>query len=104
MYSTTSYGGRPSLHSRPMSTDTRASGTSSSGGTELMMDIMAGQASVDVRDCMWKIMSWDEVEDAKKVRRVPLPFFCSPNKRSDSIFPTSDHLRNSSCSRIAFRV
>lgn len=80
MYSTTSYGGRPSLHSRPMSTDTRASGTSSSGGTELMMDIMAGQASVDVRDCMWKIMSWDEVEDAKKVCRVPLPFVCSPNE------------------------
>jgi hypothetical protein len=60
--------GLRSTHSRPLSTDTRASGSTSGGGTELMMDILAGQAAVDVRDLPFTVLGWDEVEDAKRVR------------------------------------
>lgn len=36
-----------------------------------MMDILAGQAAVDVRALPFAVLGWDEVEDAKKARPAP---------------------------------
>jgi len=41
---------------------------------DLMLSLMAGQASVDVGIEGYRIMNWEEVEDSKKVRLLTAAF------------------------------